>query len=70
MLFRSPQESPVFEEDRALVETLSNNDQVAELADEFAVFQGETKNALTAVVSVVAVIGVLLLFINLVLIIK
>ena len=35
-----------------------------------AVFQGETKNALTAVVSVVAVIGVLLLFINLVLIIK
>ncbi len=63
-------ESPVFEEDRALVETLSNNDQVAELADEFAVFQGETKNALTAVVSVVAVIGVLLLFINLVLIIK
>jgi hypothetical protein len=65
-----PQESPVYEEDRALVETLSNNDQVAELADEFAVFQGETKNALTAVVSVVAVIGVLLLFINLVLIIK
>ena len=64
------QESPVFEEDRALVETLTNNDQVAELADEFAVFQGETKNALTAVVSVVAVIGVLLLFINLVLIIK
>ncbi|MEO8302521.1 MAG: hypothetical protein ABI724_00200 [Betaproteobacteria bacterium] len=63
-------ESPVYEEDRALVETLSNNDQVAELADEFAVFQGETKNALTAVVSVVAVIGVLLLFINLVLIIK
>ena len=50
--------------------SLSNNDQVAELADEFAVFQGETKNALTAVVSVVAVIGVLLLFINLVLIIK
>jgi len=58
------------EEDRALVETLTSNDQVAELADEFAVFQGETKNALTAVVSVVAVIGVLLLFINLVLIIK
>ena len=64
------QESPGFEEDRALAESLSNNDQVAELADEFAVFQGETKNALTAVVSVVAVIGVLLLFINLVLIIK
>ena len=58
------------EEDRSLVETLTNNDQVAELADEFAVFQGATKNALTAVVSVVAVIGVLLLFINLVLIIK
>ncbi len=58
------------EEDRALVETLTSNEQVAELADEFAVFQGETKNALTAVVSVVAVIGVLLLFINLVLIIK
>ncbi len=58
------------EKDRALVETLTSNDQVAELADEFAVFQGETKNALTAVVSVVAVIGVLLLFINLVLIIK
>lgn len=64
------QESPGFEEDRALAESLSNNEQVAELADEFAVFQGETKNALTAVVSVVAVIGVLLLFINLVLIIK
>jgi hypothetical protein len=64
------QEAPVYEEDRALVETLSNNDQMAELADEFAVFQGETKNALTAVVSVVAVIGVLLLVINLVLIIK
>jgi len=63
-------ESPAVEEDRALVETLSNNDQMAELADEFAVFQGETKNALTAVVSVVAVIGVLLLVINLVLIIK
>ena len=63
-------ESPGIEEDRALVETLSNNDQMAELADEFAVFQGETKNALTAVVSVVAVIGVLLLVINLVLIIK
>jgi hypothetical protein len=63
-------EGPAIEEDRSLVETLSNNDQVAELADEFAVFQGETKNALTAVVSVVAVIGVLLLFINLVLIIK
>ena len=63
-------DSPAIEEDRSLVETLTNNDQVAELADEFAVFQGETKNALTAVVSVVAVIGVLLLFINLVLIIK
>ena len=43
-------EVTAFEEDRALVETLSSNDQVAELADEFAVFQGETKNALTAVV--------------------
>ena len=63
-------EARAVEEDRALVETLTSNDQVAELADEFAVFQGETKNALTAVVSVVAVIGVLLLFINLVLIIK
>ena len=63
-------ETRAVEEDRALVETLTSNDQVAELADEFAVFQGETKNALTAVVSVVAVIGVLLLFINLVLIIK
>ena len=63
-------EAPALQEDRALVETLTSNDQVAELADEFAVFQGETKNALTAVVSVVAVIGVLLLFINLVLIIK
>jgi hypothetical protein len=63
-------EIPAVEEDRQLVETLASNDQVAELADEFAVFQGETKNALTAVVSVVAVIGVLLLFINLVLIIK
>ena len=63
-------ETPAYAEDRALVETLTSSDQVAELADEFAVFQGETKNALTAVVSVVAVIGVLLLFINLVLIIK
>jgi hypothetical protein len=63
-------ETPIVAEDRALVETLTSNEQVAELADEFAVFQGETKNALTAVVSVVAVIGVLLLFINLVLIIK
>ncbi len=63
-------EAPAVEEDRALVETLSNNDEMAELADQFAVFQGETKNALTAVVSVVAVIGVLLLVINLVLIIK
>ena len=63
-------ESPALEEDRAMAESLSSNDQVAELADEFAVFQGETRNALTAVVSVVAVIGVLLLFINLVLIIK
>lgn len=63
-------EVPAVEEDRALVETLSNNDEMAELADQFAVFQGETKNALTAVVSVVAVIGVLLLVINLVLIIK
>ncbi len=59
-----------FEEDRVLAKSPSNKDHVAELADEFAVFQGETKNALTAVVSVVAVIGVLLLFINLVLIIK
>jgi len=64
------QGAPATEEDRQLVETLTSNEQVAELADEFAVFQGETKNALTAVVSVVAVIGVLLLFINLVLIIK
>ena len=63
-------DGPAFEEDRAIAESLSSSDQVAELADEFAVFQGETKNALTAVVSVVAVIGVLLLFINLVLIIK
>jgi len=64
------QEGPVYEEDRALAASLSSNEEVAELADEFAVFQGETKNALTAVVSVVAVIGVLLLIINLVLIIK
>jgi len=63
-------EAVAFEEDRAMAESLTSNDQVSELADEFAVFQGETKNALTAVVSVVAVIGVLLLFINLVLIIK
>jgi hypothetical protein len=63
-------ESPAFEKDRAMTESLSSTDQVAELADEFAVFQGETKNALTAVVSIVAVIGVLLLFINLLLIIK
>jgi len=63
-------ESPASEAGRAMAGSLSSNEQVAELADEFAVFQGETKNALTAVVSVVAVIGVLLLFINLVLIIK
>jgi hypothetical protein len=47
----APPETKHIEEDRALVETLTSNDQVAELADEFAVFQGETKNALTAVVS-------------------
>jgi hypothetical protein len=51
-------------------ETVASADQITELADEFAVFQGETKNTLTAVVSVVAVIGVLLLLINLVLLIK
>ena len=63
-------QTPAFAEGRAIPESLSRSDQVAELADEFAVFQGETRNALTAVVSVVAVIGVLLLFINLVLIMK
>ncbi len=63
-------ERPAFAEDRAMAGSLSSNDQVAELADEFAVFQGQTRNALTAVVSVVAVIGILLLFINLVLIIR
>jgi len=52
------------------LETVPGTDQITELADEFAVFQGETKNTLTAVVSVVAVIGVLLLLINLVLLIK
>ena len=57
-------------DDGALAESPSGGDRMAELADEFAVFRGETKHALTAVVSVVAVIGVLLLFINLVLIIK
>lgn len=57
--------------DRAPVEApVARSDQVAELADQFTVFQGETKNALTAVVAVVAVIGVLLLLINLVLIIR
>ena len=58
------------EDDRALAESPSGSDRMAELADEFAVFRGETKHALTAVVSVVAVIGVLLIFINLVLIIR
>lgn len=57
-------------DDGALAGSLSGSDRVAELADEFAVFRGETKHALTAVVSVVAVIGVLLLAINLVLIIR
>lgn len=51
-------------------ESMSSHDQIAELADELAVFQGETKNTLTAVVAVVAVIGVLLLLINLVLLIR
>lgn len=59
------------EDERPLpIETVASNDQLTELADELAVFQGETKNTLTAVVSVVAVIGVLLLLINLVLLIK
>jgi len=44
--------------------------RMADLADEFAVFRGETKNTLTALVSVVAVLGILLLVINLVLILK
>jgi len=65
-----PREGPAFEDGRAPAESLSGSDQFAELADEFALFQGKTKNALTAVVSIVAVIGVLLLFINLVLIIR
>jgi hypothetical protein len=59
------------EDERPLpIETAVSSDQLTELADELAVFQGETKNTLTAVVSVVAVIGVLLLLINLVLLIK
>jgi hypothetical protein len=59
------------EEERPLpIEAAVSSDQITELADELAVFQGETKNTLTAVVSVVAVIGVLLLLINLVLLIK
>jgi hypothetical protein len=52
------------------IEAAANNDQVAELADELAVFQGETKNILIAVVSVVAVIGILLLVISLVLYVR
>jgi hypothetical protein len=56
--------------ERALVEAPAANTQVVELADQLAVFQGETRNALTAVVAVVIVIGVLLLIINIVLIIK
>jgi hypothetical protein len=52
------------------LETVASTDQITELADELAVFQGETKNTLNAVVSVVAVIGVLLLLINLLLLIK
>lgn len=60
-----------YEEERPLpLEASASSDQLTELADELAVFQGETKNTLTAVVSVVAVIGVLLLLINLVLLIK
>jgi hypothetical protein len=58
------------DDDRALAEVQSGSNRMAELADEFAVFRGETKHALTAVVSVVAVIGVLLIFINLILIIR
>jgi len=57
------------EEDLPL-ESGARGDQIAELADELAVFQGETKNTLTAIISVVAVIGVLLLLINLVLLIR
>jgi hypothetical protein len=64
-------EAEHYDDERQLpIEAVASNDQVAELADELAVFQGETKNTLTAVVSVVAVIGVLLLLINLVLLIK
>jgi len=63
-------EAAPFRRHRALEQSLSANHQVGELADEFAVFRGETKNTLMAVVSVVAVIGLLLIFINLLLIIK
>jgi hypothetical protein len=60
-----------YDDERQLpIEASASSDQIAELADELAVFQGETKNTLTAVVSVVAVIGVLLLLINLVLLIR
>lgn len=58
------------DEQEVPLESVSSYDQIAELADELAVFQGETKNTLTAVVAVVAVIGVLLLLINLVLLIR
>jgi hypothetical protein len=49
---------------------VATNAQVAELADDLLVFQSETKHTLTAVVSVIAVIGVLLLLVNIVLLVR
>jgi hypothetical protein len=60
----------VFDEEQASADSFAGSVRMADLADEFAVFRGETKNTLTALVSVVAVLGILLLVINLVLILK
>jgi hypothetical protein len=65
-----PMESDVFDEEQASADSFAGSVRMADLADEFAVFRGETKNTLTALVSVVAVLGILLLVINLVLILK
>jgi hypothetical protein len=63
-------ETDLFDEEHVPAESLTGTVKIAELADEFTVFRAETKNTLTAIVSVVAVIGILLLVINLVLILR
>jgi hypothetical protein len=65
-----PIDTDLFDEEHSPAESLTGTLKIAELADEFTVFRAETKNTLTAIVSVVAVIGILLLVINLVLILR